>query len=74
MRWHHNLYRGDMEHKADEISRDQITATLSAEPKSLALVTKQEGRFLSKWLEGGEGQLNMVTDWTWKIKRIQKSF
>lgn len=64
-----------MKHQADEISRDHITATLSAEPKSLALITKQEERFLSKWLEGGEGQLNMVTDWTCEIKRrIQKSF
>lgn len=64
-----------MGNKAGEVSGDQTVAAVNAKPGESALLTRQEGRILSKWLEKEKGQLNMVTAWTWEIKgRIKKLF
>ena len=64
--WYHNLHREIMGNKAG----DRVVAALNVKPRNLALVTRQKGRILSKRFVRREGQLNMVTDWTWKMKRI----
>lgn len=51
-----------MGNKAEEISGDPTVATLNAKAKNLALITRQQGRILSKWLERRERQLDMVPD------------
>lgn len=64
-----------MGNKAREVSGDQTVAAVNATPGELALLTRQEGRILRKWLEKGKGQLNMVTAWPWEIKgSIKKLF